>query len=60
MQAHPDLIADEAKFIDRARMAIVVTDEHVSKDGPTEGVKAIELFTRKPGVAIETCQQALA
>ena len=55
--AHPDLIADEAKFIDRARMGVIVTDDHVAKAGPTEGVKAIELFTRKPGLAVETFQQ---
>jgi uncharacterized protein (TIGR02118 family) len=54
---HPDLIADEARFIDRARMAILVTDEHVAKEGPTDGVKAIELFTRKADVAIGTFQQ---
>jgi uncharacterized protein (TIGR02118 family) len=54
--AHPDLIADEARFIDRARMAIIVTDEHVAKEGPKEGVKAIELFTRNPETAIEAFQ----
>lgn len=54
---HPELIADEARFIDRARMAIIVTDEHVAKDGPTDGVKAVELFTRNPDMAIETFQQ---
>src|SRR5918994_650095 len=54
---HPDLIADEARFIDRERMATIVTDEHVAKDGPTDGVKAIELFTRKPDMAIETFQR---
>jgi uncharacterized protein (TIGR02118 family) len=55
--AHPDLIADEARFIDRARMGIIVTDEHVAKDGPTEGVKAIEFFTRKPDLAVDGFQQ---
>ena len=55
--AHHDLIADEAKFIDRARMGIIVTDEHVAKEGPTEGVKAIEFFIRKPDLAVETFQQ---
>jgi uncharacterized protein (TIGR02118 family) len=54
---HPDLIADEARFIDRARMAIVVTEEHVAKEGPTDGVKAIELFTRKSEASVEAFQQ---
>ena len=54
---HPDLIADEAKFIDRARMGIIVTDELVVKDGPTHGVKAIEFFTRKPDLAVDAFRQ---
>jgi uncharacterized protein (TIGR02118 family) len=38
-------------------MVIIVTDEHVAKDGPTDGVKAVELFTRKPDMPIEAFQQ---
>ena len=54
---HPDLVADEERFIDRARMAIIVTDDHVVKEGPEAGVKAIELFTRRSGMAVETFRQ---
>ena len=53
--AYPALVADEAQFIDRARMGIIVTDEHVVKDGPAHdrGVKAIEFFARQPGLTPE-------
>ena len=52
---HLALVADEAQFIDRSRMGIIVTDEHVVKDGTAHdrGVKAIEFFTRKPDLTPE-------
>ena len=57
--AHPDLIADEARFIDRARMGVIVTEEHVAKDGDAGdgAVKAVEFFTRRPGMDPEAFQR---
>jgi uncharacterized protein (TIGR02118 family) len=56
--AHPDLIADEARFIDRGQMGIIVTEEHVAKnDEPgTTALKGIEFFTRKPELSVEAFQ----
>src|SRR5438046_7405192 len=46
---HPDLIADEAQFIDRAQMGVIVTEDYATKDGEisAEARKGIEFFTRK-------------
>jgi uncharacterized protein (TIGR02118 family) len=57
--AHPDLIADEAKFIDRARMGFIVTEEHTARDGAVDAdaVKAIEFFTRRPDLSVEAFQR---
>jgi uncharacterized protein (TIGR02118 family) len=51
--------ADEARFIDRGRMGLIITDEHVIKDGrlPDEGVKSIEFLRRKPGMAVADFQR---
>ena len=52
---HPALVADEAQFIDRARMGVIVTDEHVAKDevaGP-QALKAIEFLTRRTDLSPE-------
>ena len=52
---HPALVADEAQFIDRSRMGVMVTDEYVVKQEPvgTQAVKAIEFFSRKPDLSPE-------
>jgi uncharacterized protein (TIGR02118 family) len=49
---------DEARFIDRASMATIITEEHVIKDGaaPVDGVKSVEFLTRKPGMSVEEFQ----
>src|SRR5215212_2387902 len=47
--AHPALIDDETRFIDRSKMGIIVTDEEIPKEG-TGSLKAIEFFTRKPSM----------
>ena len=51
--------ADEARFIDHATMGMIITEEHVAKDGPVRpgGVKSIGFVRRKPGMAIEAFQR---
>jgi uncharacterized protein (TIGR02118 family) len=51
--------ADEAHFIDRATMGLILTEEHVIKDGPVppNGVKNVEFVAHKPGMAIEAFQK---
>ena len=53
------VVADEARFIDRAGMGLIITEEHVIKDGeaPTAGVKNIEFLRRKPGMAVDEFQR---
>lgn len=51
--------ADEARFIDRDRMGIIVTEEQVLVDGATgpEAVKAVEFLSRRPGLAVDEFQR---
>jgi uncharacterized protein (TIGR02118 family) len=51
--------ADEAVFIDRSTMRLILTEEHVIKDGPAPpgGVKNVEFITRKPGLAVDEFQR---
>jgi uncharacterized protein (TIGR02118 family) len=51
--------ADEAKFIDRSTMGLLITEEHVIKDGPAppDGVKNAEFVTNKPGMSIAAFQE---
>lgn len=51
--------ADEARFIDRATMGLIVTDEHVVKDGPVGpgAVKSVGFVKRKPGMSVEAFQR---
>ena len=51
--------ADEAVFIDRSTMRMVLTEEHVIKDGPAPagGVKNVELVGRKPGLEVRDFQR---
>lgn len=53
--AYAAVIADEARFIDRARMGFIVTEEYVAKDGFGH-LKAIEFFTRRPDLSVEAFQ----
>jgi uncharacterized protein (TIGR02118 family) len=53
---HPALIADEERFIDRSKMGIIVTNDHVVRDGSGE-LKAIEFFNRRPDLSVEDFQR---
>lgn len=49
------VLADEPDFIDRATMGMIVTEEHVLKDGPVppDAVKSIALINRRSGMHVE-------
>ena len=51
--------ADEATFIERATMGLIITEEHVIKDGPVpgHGVKNVEFVTHRPGMPIDLFQR---
>jgi uncharacterized protein (TIGR02118 family) len=51
--------ADEAVFIDRGTMRMILTEEHVIKDGPapTDGVKNVEFVTRERGLEVHDFQR---
>lgn len=51
--------ADEANFIERATMGLIITEDHVIKDGPvpTGGVKNIQFLTHQPGMSIDAFQR---
>jgi len=57
--AHPDLVADEAKFIDRAQMGVIVTEELVAKDGAVgpEALKGVEFFKKRTELSVEDFQR---
>jgi uncharacterized protein (TIGR02118 family) len=51
--------ADEAKFIDRSTMGLLIVEEHVIKAAPAPrgGVKNVEFVTRKPGMDVDAFQR---
>jgi len=51
--------ADEVRFIDGPTKRVIVTDEHVIKDGPVPAgaAKNVEFVTRKPGLALPDFQR---
>jgi uncharacterized protein (TIGR02118 family) len=51
--------ADEARFIDRSTMGLIITDDHVITDGPVPAgaAKGIGFVRRKPGMAVEDFQR---
>src|SRR5439155_27108181 len=57
--AYAAVQADEARFIERSTMGLIITEEHVVKDGavPADGVKNVEFVTRKPGMEVDRFQQ---
>jgi uncharacterized protein (TIGR02118 family) len=50
---------DEARFLDRGAMALLVTEEHVIVDGPPPpgGVKNVEFVRRRPGMDVAAFQR---
>jgi uncharacterized protein (TIGR02118 family) len=46
--------ADEARFIDRSTMGLIITDEHVIKDGPVSAgaAKSVGFARRKAGTTV--------
>jgi len=50
---------DEEKFLDRAATELVLTEEHIIKDGTVaaDGVKCINLFKRNSDMAVEDFQK---
>lgn len=57
--AYAAVQADEEKFIDKTSMGVILTDEHVIKDGPIpdDGVKNVEFVSRRPDLAVEEFQR---
>ena len=57
--AYRNVVADEENFIDRQSLTLILTEEHVIKNGsaPKNGVKNIEFVTRKLGMDIQSFQQ---
>ena len=57
--AHAGVQADEARFIDRATMGVIITEDHVAKDGTvrSEAVKSVDFLTRKAGLSVEEFQR---
>lgn len=58
---HVRLQADEAKFIDRARMGFLITDDNIVVEGAVApgGVKVVEFLTRRPDLSVEAFQRHL-
>jgi uncharacterized protein (TIGR02118 family) len=50
---------DEARFIDRSTMGLIITDDHVIKDGPVPpgAAKSVGFVRRKPGMTVEAFQK---
>src|SRR4030095_14399016 len=50
---------DEARFIDRSTMGLIITDDHVIKDGPVPpgAAKSVGVVRRKPGRTVEAFQK---
>lgn len=51
--AYMEVLADEPNFIDGASMGTVITEEHVLRDGPAAGAKAIRLVRRRADMPVE-------
>jgi uncharacterized protein (TIGR02118 family) len=56
--AYAAVLADEEHFLDRAANTLVVTDEHILRDGAVSeaDIKRIRFFKRSAGLAVEEFQ----
>ena len=56
---HPALQEDEARFINRASMGVVIAEDHVVRDGSAlpGAVKSVAFLNRKPGLSVEEFQR---
>jgi uncharacterized protein (TIGR02118 family) len=56
---HAAVQADEAQFIDRASMGVIITEEYVIVDGAPgpDAVKGVEVLNRQPGTSVDEFQQ---
>ena len=56
--AYKVVTEDEANFIDADNTSLLLTEEHVIKDGktPGDGIKSIGLVTRKNGMSVQDFQ----
>lgn len=57
--AYAAVQADEERFIERSSMGLIITEDHVIKDGPApaSGVKNVEFITHRPDLSIEAFQR---
>ena len=57
-EVYAEVQADEVKFLDRTSIALVLTDEHVIKDGTIadDHVKCIQLFKRRQKLPVDEFQ----
>ena len=57
-EVYAEVQTDEKKFLDRAAIALVLTDEHVIKEGSIarKHVKRIQLFRRRPKLSVDEFQ----
>jgi uncharacterized protein (TIGR02118 family) len=55
----PEVVADEARFIDRDSLKFLLVDEHavVEGDWPRPGVKSIKTTTRRAGMEVDAFQR---
>ena len=53
------VVADEARFIDRSTMGLIITEEHVAKEGPARpgAAKSVGFVRRRAGMAVEAFQR---
>ena len=57
---HAAVQVDEARFIDRASMGVIITEDHLVKDGAAASdtaVKSVDFLVRKPGLPVEEFQR---
>jgi len=56
--SHAAVQEDEARFIDRASMGVVITEDHVVMDGTVipDAVKGVSFLNRRPGLSVDEFQ----